>query len=87
MIGTRKQSDPPRPPFTSHLGATADEKAYNPPPPPLTPAAVAASGAQNPNIIYQHIHDTAAKRISTLDYLRKTWVDSSGSSVWHRERG
>lgn len=26
---------------------------------------------QNPNVVYQHIHDTASKRISTLDYLRK----------------
>ncbi|KAI9714384.1 MAG: hypothetical protein M1820_000345 [Bogoriella megaspora] len=29
------------------------------------------SGAQNPNLVYQHIHDMASKRISTLDYLRK----------------
>ena len=32
---------------------------------------VASAGSQNPNILYQHIHDMAAKRISTLDYLRK----------------
>ncbi len=29
------------------------------------------SGSQNPQVIYQHIHDMASKRISTLDYLRK----------------
>lgn len=33
-----------------------------------------APGAQNPHIIYQHILDTASKRISTLDYLRKAYV-------------
>lgn len=31
-------------------------------------------GTQNPSIIYQHILDTASKRISTLDYLRKAYV-------------
>ena len=29
------------------------------------------NSSQNPHILYQHIHDMAAKRISTLDYLRK----------------
>lgn len=31
-------------------------------------------GIQNPSIVYQHILDTASKRISTLDYLRKAYV-------------
>jgi hypothetical protein len=30
-----------------------------------------ATGSQAPAVIYQHIHDMASKRISTLDYLRK----------------
>ncbi|ORY05569.1 hypothetical protein BCR34DRAFT_490796 [Clohesyomyces aquaticus] len=30
-----------------------------------------SAGAHNPNIIFQHIHEMASKRISTLDYLRK----------------
>ncbi|KAF2100469.1 hypothetical protein NA57DRAFT_37087 [Rhizodiscina lignyota] len=42
---------------------------------PLVPAlpagAAAAAGIQNPNVTFNHIQDTAAKRINTLDYLRK----------------
>ena len=30
-----------------------------------------SGGAQNPYLVFQHIHDVASKRISTLDYLRK----------------
>ncbi|KAI9811629.1 MAG: hypothetical protein M1827_005378 [Pycnora praestabilis] len=30
-----------------------------------------AVGLQNPQLVYQHIHEMATKRISTLDYLRK----------------
>ena len=30
-----------------------------------------SGGAQNPYVVFQHIHDVASKRISTLDYLRK----------------
>ncbi|MCJ1275220.1 hypothetical protein MMC21_003021 [Puttea exsequens] len=40
-------------------------------PTPALPPAPAHSGTQNPNVIYQQIHDVASKRISTLDYLRK----------------
>ena len=38
-----------------------------------TPSLPAAStgGVQNPNIVYQQIHDVSSKRIATLDYLRK----------------
>ncbi|KAJ4329533.1 hypothetical protein N0V95_010201, partial [Ascochyta clinopodiicola] len=35
----------------------------------LAPAAP-IPGA-NPNLVFQHIHELASKRISTLDYLRK----------------
>ncbi|KAI9369989.1 hypothetical protein BJX61DRAFT_115196 [Aspergillus egyptiacus] len=38
-------------------------------PPPLISAA--GIGPQSAAAIYQHIHDVATKRISTLDYLRK----------------
>lgn len=31
-----------------------------------------SGGANNPQSVYQHILDTASKRIQTLDYLRKT---------------
>ena len=38
----------------------------------LAPAApIPAPSGANPNIIFQHIHELASKRISTLDYLRK----------------
>jgi hypothetical protein len=38
----------------------------------LAPAApIPLPNGANPNIIFQHIHELASKRISTLDYLRK----------------
>ncbi|KAF1940948.1 hypothetical protein EJ02DRAFT_455610 [Clathrospora elynae] len=38
----------------------------------LAPAApIPGPIGSNPNIIFQHIHELASKRISTLDYLRK----------------
>lgn len=38
----------------------------------LAPAApIPVPLGANPNIIFQHIHEMASKRISTLDYLRK----------------
>lgn len=40
-------------------------------------------GTQNPNVIYQHILDTASKRISTLDYLRKAYVQFRRKSTWN----
>ncbi|KAI9686538.1 MAG: hypothetical protein M1822_003549 [Bathelium mastoideum] len=38
--------------------------------PPVSMSSTSSS-SQNPNTVYQHIHDMATKRISTLDYLRK----------------
>jgi hypothetical protein len=41
----------------------------------LGPAApIAIPNGANPHIIFQHIHELASKRISTLDYLRKAYV-------------
>lgn len=41
----------------------------------LGPAApIPLPTGANPNIIFQHIQETASKRISTLDYLRKAFV-------------
>ena len=37
---------------------------------PLTPA-LPAGGNQNPNALFQHIHEMSNKRIHTLDYFRK----------------
>lgn len=41
------------------------------------PSAVSGTvgSSQNPNILYQHIHEMASKRMSTLDYLRKACVN------------
>ncbi|KAI4280077.1 MAG: hypothetical protein L6R35_005978 [Caloplaca aegaea] len=36
--------------------------------------------SHNPHTVYQHIQDTASKRISTLDYLRKAILDLNASS-------
>lgn len=44
----------------------------------LAPAApIPVPNGANPNIIFQHIHELASKRISTLDYLRKAYVTLS----------
>jgi hypothetical protein len=41
----------------------------------LAPAApIPVPNGSNPNIIFQHIHELASKRISTLDYLRKAYA-------------
>jgi hypothetical protein len=41
----------------------------------LAPAApIPVPTGVNPNVIFQHIHEMASKRISTLDYLRKAYV-------------
>lgn len=56
---------------TSSTGETS--QAYN----PLPTAATSGGGALGPQsagAIYLHIHQIAAKRIATLDYLRKTFV-------------
>jgi hypothetical protein len=42
-------------------------------PPPLMSGG-GALGPQSAAAIYQHIQDMATKRISTLDYLRKTYT-------------
>lgn len=40
----------------------------------LGPAAqIGGAGGQNPQAVFQHIQDAASKRISTLDYLRKSY--------------
>ncbi|KAE8145593.1 hypothetical protein BDV25DRAFT_133645 [Aspergillus avenaceus] len=46
------------------------ESSAGPLPPPLTSGG-GSFGPQSATAIYQHIHDMATKRISTLDYLRK----------------
>ena len=43
----------------------------------LAPAApIPVPNGSSPNIIFQHIHELASKRISTLDYLRKAYAQT-----------
>ena len=48
-------------------------------PPPMTGGG--AFGPQSAAAVYNQIHETAAKRIQTLDYLRKALVLSPSSSI------
>lgn len=41
------------------------------------PVGGVSAGEQNTRAIYRHIHEMAAKRISTLDYLRRAFVHPS----------
>ncbi|KAL9062131.1 MAG: hypothetical protein Q9157_009202, partial [Trypethelium eluteriae] len=70
-FGTRSRGDdmgkPSSNSYASTLAYTQTSTTLGP------PASIPSSsgGNQNPNLVYQHIHDLASKRISTLDYLRK----------------
>ncbi|KAI9848186.1 MAG: hypothetical protein M1837_000860 [Sclerophora amabilis] len=55
LDGGNPSSNPPLPPGSTNAGVSN----------------ASGGGAHNPNLVFQHIHDTASKRISTLDYLRK----------------
>ena len=50
-----------------HVASTAAAAQLLPPTPSM-------SSGQVPNLLYQHIHDMASKRISTLDYFRKAYA-------------
>ncbi|KAI9761166.1 MAG: hypothetical protein M4579_001213 [Chaenotheca gracillima] len=75
----RKHPDAVKPTIstTSSFSANNPDSATSSSSVPLAPTPTNSSststsgGAYNPNVVYQHIHDTASKRISTLDYLRK----------------
>ena len=60
-----------KPPSTSQSSVSFGQGGNNAslPTPSLPPAST--GGVQNPNIVYQQIHDVSSKRISTLLYLRK----------------
>ncbi|KAL6714973.1 hypothetical protein ACLMJK_007233 [Lecanora helva] len=61
-----------KPPSTSQSNVSFGQGANNATvSAPSLPPAAPVSGMQNPNIIFQQIHDTCSRRISTLDYLRK----------------
>jgi hypothetical protein len=63
----RKREDIPELPIFNPLGAHLAQNI----------AASAQGGMQNnPNALYQHIHDMSSKRIATLDYMRKAFVCS-----------
>jgi hypothetical protein len=74
MMGTRKESDPGKPPGTAHSSISFGHSSAGGPGNPAVPTLTANTGAQSPHVTYQHIQDLASKRISTLDYLRKAWV-------------
>ncbi|KAI9798302.1 MAG: hypothetical protein M1833_004874 [Piccolia ochrophora] len=63
---SRKYSEATRPPLPHH-----SQSDFGMGMPSTALPATSAPGVQNPNVTYQHIHDMASKRISTLDYLRK----------------
>ncbi|KAI9696954.1 MAG: hypothetical protein M1836_004915 [Candelina mexicana] len=67
----KKDSNAGKPPNTAHSNQNFghDGLGLAPALPPVPTGLI--GGLQNPIIIYQHIHDMASKRISTLDYLRK----------------
>lgn len=48
---------------------------------PVPPPPASMSGGQAPNVLYQHIHDMASKRISTLDYFRKAYESFLPKSI------
>lgn len=70
-FGTKSRGDdmgkPASSTYASSFPYTQNASALGPP----VSMSSSASGNQNPNVVYQHIHDMASKRISTLDYLRK----------------
>ncbi|KAF2399132.1 hypothetical protein EJ06DRAFT_512206 [Trichodelitschia bisporula] len=71
----RGNNPPGRPPATSHsnlsnLSYTTSGNGSIGSSAPVVPATVGPGGL-NPQVVYQNILDTASKRISTLDYLRK----------------
>ncbi|KAI9776458.1 MAG: hypothetical protein M1839_009569 [Geoglossum umbratile] len=60
-----KVSEPAKPSSTSHSNAAFSAGVGSGIPPS------APNGLTSPHVVYQHIHEMASKRISTLDYLRK----------------
>lgn len=61
------------------------ENTYGTVPPPLTGGG-STFGPQSAGVIYQHIHDMATKRISTLDYLRKASVGSEKRTTYSAQQ-
>ncbi|GIZ44213.1 hypothetical protein CKM354_000741700 [Cercospora kikuchii] len=72
----RKNSDQNRPglqpqaSFTRDISSSHSNGAPLQPVPSL-PQGMAAAGPLNPSTIYTQIHETSAKRIATIDYMRK----------------
>ncbi|RDI85377.1 hypothetical protein Vi05172_g4782 [Venturia inaequalis] len=77
MTTVQYRNPPPGRPPTSHstshstMGSMNYSSTSSGTTVPQQPVPNLGPGTQNPNIVYQHILDTASKRISTLDYLRK----------------
>ncbi|TID13708.1 hypothetical protein E2P81_ATG01645 [Venturia nashicola] len=77
MTTVQYRNPPPGRPPTSHSASHSSmnnlnySSINNGTPAPQQAIPNLGPGTQNPSIIYHHIMDTASKRISTLDYLRK----------------
>ena len=71
-----RSAQPGRPPATSHstLSSTSYSQTSNGIGPTAPIGSMPVAGSQSPQMVFQHIMDTASKRISTLDYLRKAYV-------------
>ncbi|KAL1994249.1 hypothetical protein VTN49DRAFT_2918 [Thermomyces lanuginosus] len=71
----RRDTNPTTVPSKTSAVLTPDTNAYlmgTMPAMAVGPIASPHAGPQSASAIYQHIQDTAAKRIATLEYLRKT---------------
>ncbi|KAH0552961.1 hypothetical protein GP486_006840 [Trichoglossum hirsutum] len=66
-FGAHKTPEPGKPPGTSHSNTGFSASGAG----PTVPIVSTANGLASPHVVYQHIHEMASKRISTLDYLRK----------------
>lgn len=75
MSGIQMRQAAPRPTGTSQsnigFGESKSSMAGSAPTIPALPTGATAPGMPNPNATFNHIHDMAAKRLNTLDYLRK----------------
>ncbi|TKA79876.1 hypothetical protein B0A55_03667 [Friedmanniomyces simplex] len=70
-----KRAPPDRPSVSSQASFARDLSSahghHNGAPLPSIPSTATVVGSQNPNSIYQSIRKTSAKRMATVDYLRK----------------
>ena len=77
-FGNTSRSETSKPPHSAQSSSGFGQGGNHAPLPGSGLSAVYVNappgGLQNPNTVYQHIHDLSSKRISTLEYLRKALV-------------